>query len=219
MGIHYCLSTVKSTVKVLSNASIKASNIYESHLAEFNSLDPNDPHFESKLESIPVIRPEQIMVDALIADTATLAILIQKYQLVNAGVPLNFEGVDMFSRVTYPHLVAKSNTHLASTPEEEEDAIIRTFMFKTSGATGLIPVMEQTIRNEEVREAEIFSTYRAIGCQSFTAFEIAVHRAVETVADRVWEMAVELGALEEEKIKEEIKKEEEIMIKEEEVDD
>lgn len=145
MGIDYCLSTLKSTAKLLSKTSIIVDDIYEKRLAYFNTLMQDDP----KKFIIPILREETMALDNLTFDVATVMVLVQKYQLVNAGLPLSYEGIDRFT----------------PTPDDEEDGIIRSFMIKTAGGTGLVPIMEDTIRDEEITDEEIFSTYAPLAAK------------------------------------------------------
>ena len=42
---------------------------------------------------------------------------------------------------------------------------------------------------EDVLDADIFTTYRAMGCQSFTRWEVGIHRVVQGVRAEVERMA------------------------------
>lgn len=77
--------------------------------------------------------------------------------------------------------------------EEDPDATLAAFFAgHKNGMSGLEGLLRET-GQEGVEDDEVFATYRAMGCQSFSMWEVSVHRIVTGTCSEAQKLAREMG--------------------------
>lgn len=76
--------------------------------------------------------------------------------------------------------------------EDTEGTIAAFFAGHKNGMSGLEGLLRET-GQEGVEDEEVFATYRAIGCQTFSMWEVSVHRIVAGTCSEAKKLAREMG--------------------------
>lgn len=76
--------------------------------------------------------------------------------------------------------------------ENPEEPLTDFFDGHKNGMAGLEGILRETGK-EEVMDEEVFATYRAMGCQTFSMWEISIHRIVAGACGEAEKLARELG--------------------------
>ena len=178
MGLPYCLTTLRKTTSLLSKVYREISRIDNQENIKANrALATPCP-----LAQLVFAKSEKrSQADALASQITTILSLVTQYQILGHGIPLQWH-LELESRLVKPFMWRPAGESGLEGLLRGEDGISKQELYDGGSDS------EDEVDEGGVTDKEILETYWAIGCQSFTSFEIGVHRA-----DKVWEMGIEMG--------------------------